>query len=136
MVQGNSCPLLGCPSFMKSKSGQLTLQGKKRPPEKKKRLFEKDSSCYDATLMQTQQSEERMSILLFCFSFFFFPAYPFSDNITRELMEALSWNFLNNKMVSLPNYFNPNAVLLPKQENLAAIFLSLNSSSSPSVLSK
>lgn len=128
-LHGNSRPLLGWPSFIKWKSGWLTLQ-----EEKKKGGRVKTSSCYDATLMQTQQSEDRMSLSLFCFSPLFLSPWAVSDSITRELMEALSWNFLNSKMVTLCNYLDPNAVLLPKQENLVAVFLSRNSSPSPSAL--
>lgn len=133
MVHGNSHPLLSCPSFKKWKSSWLTLQEKKKiyQERKKEGCCWKSSSCYETALMQTQQSEDRVSLLLFCFSSFFLSPCASSDSITRELMEAQLWNFLNNKMVTLCNYFNPNALLLPKQENLLAIFLSWNSPQCP-----
>lgn len=134
MVHGNSSPLLGWPSFIKWKSGWLTLQegGKKRGPpgeEKKRALCKTQQLLWCLMNADTAEWRQNVPFAVLFLSFFFLSPYAFSDSITRELMEALSWNFLNNKMVTLCNYLDPNA-----QENLVAIFLSRNSSPSPSAL--
>lgn len=73
------------PQFYKVKIWWADSTGEKKATRKKERgLFKKDSSCYDAALMQTQQSEDRRSILRFVSLLLLFsPPYSFGDDITR-----------------------------------------------------